>query len=121
MNDGNPKPPFTVQYVSVDAVIEGILARCRGTLMATFAVASAYGNVAIHPDDRPLLGMQWHGKYFVDMVLLFGLRSASFISKLVPRALFPGIGGGVGKGPDIGQSHDHQTPRICGCTKLAIR
>ena len=64
--------------------------------MAKFDVASAYWNVAIHPDDRPLLGMQWCGKYFVDMVLLFGLRSASFISNLVPRALFPG--GGAGKG-----------------------
>ena len=38
---------------------------------------------------------------------------------LVPRALFPGLGGGAGKGPGIGRSHDHQTPRICGCTKLA--
>ena len=106
-----------MQYVSVDAVIEGVLAWCRGTLMAKFDMASAYRNVAIHPDDRPLLGMQWHGKYFVDMVLLFGLRSASFISNLVPRALFPG--GEVGKGLGIGQSHGHQTPRICGCTKLA--
>ena len=79
MNDGIPKPPFTVQYVSVDAVIEGIMARGRGTLMAKFDVASAYRNVAIHPDDRPLLGMQWRGKYFVDLVLPFGLRSAPFI------------------------------------------
>ena len=38
---------------------------------------------------------------------------------LVPRALFPSLGGGAGKGPGIGRSHDHQTPRICGCTKLA--
>ena len=85
MNDGNPKPPFIMQYVSVDAVIEGVQAWCRRTLMAKFDVASAYRNVAIYPDDRPLLGMQWRGKYFVDMVLLFGLCSASFISNLVPR------------------------------------
>ena len=52
MNDGNPKPPFIMQYVSVDAVIEGVQAWCRGTLMAKFDVASAYRNVAIHPDDR---------------------------------------------------------------------
>ena len=71
VNDGIPKPPFTVQYVPVDAVIEGIMARGRGTLMAKFDVASAYRNVAIHPDDRPLLGMQWRGKYFVYLVLLF--------------------------------------------------
>ena len=38
---------------------------------------------------------------------------------LVPRALFTGFGRGAGKGPGIGRSHDHQTPRICGCTKLA--
>ena len=47
--------------------------------MAKFDVASVYRNVASHPDDRPLLGMQWHGQYFVDLVLLFGLRSAPFI------------------------------------------
>ena len=70
VNDGIPKPPFTVQYVSVDAVIEGIMARGRGTLMAKFDVASAYRNV---------LGMQWHGKYFVYLVLSFGLRLAPFI------------------------------------------
>ena len=57
MNDGIPKPPFRVQYVSVDAVIDGIMAQGRGALMVKFDVASAYRNVAIHPDDRPLLGM----------------------------------------------------------------
>jgi len=47
--------------------------------MAKFDVASAYRNVAIRPCDRPLLGMKWQGQYFVNMVLPFGLRSASFI------------------------------------------
>ena len=47
--------------------------------MAKFYVASAYRNVTIHPDDRPLLGMQWRGNYFVDLVLPFGLCSAPFI------------------------------------------
>ena len=79
MNDGISKPPFTVQYVSVDAVIEGIMAQGRGTVMAKFDVASVYRNVSIHPNDRPILGMQWHGKYFVYMVLLFRLCSALFI------------------------------------------
>ncbi|KAL9961224.1 hypothetical protein ACROYT_G030129 [Oculina patagonica] len=51
----------------------------RGTLMAKFDVATADRNVAIHPEDRPLLGMRWRGQFFVDMVLPFGLRSAPFI------------------------------------------
>ena len=78
VNDGIPKPRFTVQYVLVDAFIDG-MSLGRGTLMAKFDVASAHQNVAIHPDDRPLLGMKWRGQYFVDLVLPFGLCSAPFI------------------------------------------
>ena len=75
----SPRPPFTVQHVSVDAVIEGIMAQVCETLMVKFDLASAHQNVAIHPNDRLLLGMQWRGKHFVDMVLPFGLRSVPFI------------------------------------------
>lgn len=42
VNDGIPKTPFSVQYVTVDAFVAGIMARGRGTLMAKFDVASAY-------------------------------------------------------------------------------
>ena len=79
VNDGIPKTPFSVQHIIVDAFIEGIMARGRGTLMAKFDVASAYRNVAVHPDDRPLLGVMWRYKYYVDMALPFGLRSAPYI------------------------------------------
>ena len=48
-------------------------------------------------------------------------RKGILFSNLVPRALFPGFGGGAGKGPGIGRSHDHQTPSICGCNKLAFK
>ena len=56
VNEGIPKPLLTVQYVSVDAFIDGIMSLGRGTLMVKFDVASMYRNVAIHPDDGPLLG-----------------------------------------------------------------
>ena len=39
-------------------------------------------------------------------------------SHLVLRELFPGFEGGARKGPGIGRSHDHRTPRMSGCTKL---
>ena len=61
MNAGIPKPTFTVQFASVNAVIEGIMAQGHGMLIAKFDVASTYRNVVIHPDNRPLLGIQWHG------------------------------------------------------------
>ena len=55
------------------------MARGHGTLLAKFDVANTYCNVAIHHLDRPLLGMKWREKYYVDMALLFGLRSAPYI------------------------------------------
>ena len=79
VNDGIPKAPFSIQYVTVDAFINGIMARGHGTLLAKFDVASAYRNMAIHPLDRPLLGMKWQGQCYVDMALPFGLQSAPYI------------------------------------------
>ena len=78
-NNSIPNAAFTVQYVSVNAFIDGITTLGQGTLLTKFDIASAYWNVAIHPEDCPLLGMKWWGQYFVDMVLPFGLCSAPFI------------------------------------------
>ena len=60
-NDSIPKPPFTVQYISVDDFIDGIMTLGRGTLMAKFDMANAYRNVAIHPDElESLIGHLHH-------------------------------------------------------------
>lgn len=48
-------------------------------LMAKFDVEVAYRNITVHPDDRYLLGMKWHGQCFVDLAYLFGPRSAPYI------------------------------------------
>lgn len=61
--------------MKVDDIIAGIMSLGRGTLLAKFDVESAYRIIPVHRDDRYLLGMQWHGNYFVDMALPFGLRS----------------------------------------------
>ena len=41
----------------------------------------------MYPEDRPLLGMQWKGEYFLDAMLHFGLRSAPRIFTAVADAL----------------------------------
>ena len=79
VTDGIPKDMFSVQYMSVDDVISGIMMYGRGTLMAKFDIESAYRIVPVHPDDLFLLGMQWRGSFFVDLALPLGLRSAPFI------------------------------------------
>ena len=72
-----------MQYVTIDKLIDGIMVRGQGKLMAEFDVATAYGNICwdttITLGYLYVLGIKWKGAYFVDMALPFGLRSAPFI------------------------------------------
>ena len=79
VNDGIDPQEFTLQYIRLDEVIRMVSRYGPGALMAKFDVEAAYRNIAIHPDDRFLLGMKWRGQYYVDLTLPFGLRSAPFI------------------------------------------
>ena len=79
VNDGIRKDPFTVQYMKLDDIIDGIMSLGWGNLLAKFNVGSAYRVIPVHRNGRYLLGMQWEGNYFVDMALTFGLRSAPYI------------------------------------------
>lgn len=47
--------------------------------MAKFDANAAYHNVAVHPSDRFLFGMKWHGQFYIDLALPFRLCSAPFI------------------------------------------
>lgn len=87
VNDGIPKAPFSLHYVSVDDAIRALVDLGPGALMAKFDVQAAYRNVPIHPHDRFLLGMTWRDKFYVDLVLPFGLRSAPFIFDSVASAV----------------------------------
>ena len=57
VNDSTPKPPFSVQHATSDSFMGSIMAQGRGTLMAKFDLASTYHDVAVHSQDRSLLGM----------------------------------------------------------------
>ena len=79
VNDGIPKDPFSLQYISVDDAIKILMALGPGALMAKFDVESAYRNVAMRPDEHYLFGMRWRDLFFIDLAHPFGLRSAPFI------------------------------------------
>ena len=72
-NDGIPKDPFSLQYISVDDAIKILMVLGPGALMAKFDVESAYRNVAMRPDERYLFGMRWRDLFFVDLALPFDL------------------------------------------------
>ena len=49
VNDGIPKDPYSLHFVSVDVVIRALVELRTGALMAKFDVKAAYRNIAIHP------------------------------------------------------------------------
>ena len=55
--------------------------------MSKTDVQSAFRIIPVHPLDWELLGMQWKGLYFFDMVLPFGLRSAPYLFNLLSEGL----------------------------------
>lgn len=83
VNDGISREEFTLQYIKVDQIIQMVSNLGRGALMAKFDVETAYRNIPVHPEDRYLLGMKWREKFFVDLALPFGLRSAPYIFNAV--------------------------------------
>ena len=58
VNNGIPKDPYSLKYVTVDDTIRSLVDLSPGVLMAKFDVKAAYRNIPMHPDDRYLLGMK---------------------------------------------------------------
>jgi len=79
VNDGIEKALCSLMYISVDRVAETVLQLGPGTLLAKMDIKEAFRIVPIHPSDRLLLAMQWKGKWYIDKVLPFGLRSAPLL------------------------------------------
>ena len=69
---------FSLQYLTIDRVIQAILKLGQGCVMARTDREAAFCQYPVHPDDWELLGMQWTGKYYFDKILPFGLCSAPF-------------------------------------------
>lgn len=50
-------------------------------------VEAAYKQVPVRPEDWPLLGSRWDGKYYYELSLPFGLKSSGFLWELYAAAL----------------------------------
>ena len=79
VNEGINPEDYPLQYIQVDDIIKMVWKFGKGALMAKFDVETAYRNIVVHPCDRYLLGMKWRSRYYVDLALPFGLRSAPYI------------------------------------------
>ena len=87
VNDGIHSCLSSLSYVSVDNLSETIVKLGRESQLAKMDIKSTYRVIPVYPEDRLLLGLEWEGKVFVEMVLPFGLRSAPKIFNAVADAL----------------------------------
>ena len=87
VNDAIHPDLCSLEYITVDCVARRACEMGPGALLAKADVKSAYRIVPVHPDDIPLLGVQWNGKSYMDRMLPFGLRSAPKIFNALADAL----------------------------------
>ena len=80
------KEDFSLNDITIDTAMEGILANGRGCFLAKTDVDSAFRLIPLRPCDYELFGMQWEGKFYYK-VLPFGLRSAPFLFNQLSEAV----------------------------------
>ena len=51
----------------------------KGCLMSKIDIESAYRCIPVRPEDWPLLGLQWRDQFYFDIVMQFGITSATAI------------------------------------------
>ena len=87
INDGIRSELCSLKYTSVERVARAAQQLGRGALLAKLDIKSAYRLVPVHPGDRNLPAIEWHGACYVDRALPFGPRSAPNIFTAVADAL----------------------------------
>ena len=87
INSSISKEDFSLQYITIDNAIQGILRLGQGCFLAKTDIESAFRLVPLRPLDYELFGMYWEGSYYYDKVLPFGLRSAPFLFNLLSDAI----------------------------------
>lgn len=87
VNDGIKPEYGTLQYESFDAALKEIAILGRNTVMVKRDLKSAFRHIPVCIDDHIFLVFEWNGKFYVDLFLPFGLRTAPFIFNLFAEAL----------------------------------
>jgi len=87
VNDGISSELSSINYTSVDHLASLVMSLGRGSLLVKADIQEAYHIVPVHPQDQPLLSVQWNGSILMDKMLPFGLRSAPKIFSAIADGL----------------------------------
>ena len=87
VNDDIPKEHGTIIYETLNDAIRLVAQAGKGAVMMKRDLKSAFRHIPISPCDYWLLLFEWEGKFYVDMFLPFGLRTAPRIFNYFAEAL----------------------------------
>jgi len=87
VNDGIPPHYGLIVYEMLEDAICLVAQAGHGAVMMKRDLKSAFRHVPVSSSDHWLLIFKWQGKYYVDMFLPFGLRTAPRIFNLFSKAL----------------------------------
>ena len=82
VNDHISPEEYSLQYMSMDDLVQRITSYGTGTLLGKLDIADAFKHILVRSRDWDLLGSTYYNlethqkQYYVDLVLPFGLRSS---------------------------------------------
>ena len=79
VNEGIDNHTYTVKYCSLDDALDMVHAVGPSAFMAKADIKHAFRLCPVKPSEWHLLGYQWDGSFYHDMVLPFGSRSSPCI------------------------------------------
>lgn len=68
-----------VKLKAFERSVDNLRACGPGTHMAKIDIESAYRCIPVAPEDWPLQGLKWRGELYFDIVMQFGLATATAI------------------------------------------
>ena len=70
---------FDVKLDAFDRALKMVKELGQGCVMSKIDVESAYRCIPVRPVDWPLLGLEWKNRFYFDVVMQFGITSATAI------------------------------------------
>ena len=87
VNCNIPEEFGTLEYTTFDDAIEMLLKVGPGAIFVKRDLADAFRHIPVSASDWWLLGFLWHGYYWFERFLPFGLRTSPFIFDLFAKGI----------------------------------
>ena len=87
VNDFIDRDEYSLSFCSVDDAVYNLINLGKNAFMTKLDIKHAFRLIPVRKQDWHLLGYKFDGRYFFDIVLPFGLRSAPYLFCLISDAV----------------------------------